>query len=231
MKSGAMVLVIDDEPQIRRFLRISLETYGYSVKEADNGKEGYDAIFNFKPDLIILDLELPDINGLELLKKIRESSEIPVIILTVCSDENDKITLLDSGADDYLTKPFSIGELNARIKVALRHRINSKHTGDIFQSGDLVINFANRSVSKNGEDVKLTPTEYSILMILIKHADKVVTQTHLLKEIWGPTFEEETQYLRVYILQLRKKIENDSAKPEIIITEPGVGYRFVSKKQ
>lgn len=230
MKSGAMILVIDDEPQIRRFLRISLETYGYSVKEAVNGKDGYSALFNYKPDIIILDLELPDINGLDLLKKIRESSEIPIIILTVCNDESDKIALLDNGADDYLTKPFSLGELNSRIKVALRHKINTNKTGEIFQSGDLKIDFSNRTVLKNGKEVKLTPTEYSILLIVIKYTDKVVTQTYILKEIWGPTFEVETQYLRVYILQLRKKIEDNPSKPEIIITEPGVGYRFVSKK-
>lgn len=229
MKQGALILVIDDEIQIRRFLKMSLEAYGYIVKEAENGVEGYRAVFDNRPDLIILDLELPDTNGLDLLKKIRESSSTPVIILTVCDDERDKINLLDSGADDYLTKPFSVGELNARIKVALRHSLNSNNNDEIYTNGNISVDFARRIVTKNGNEIKLTPTEYSILTMLIKYKGKVVTQTHILKEIWGPNMTEETQYLRIYILQLRRKIEEDPSNPEIIITEPGVGYRFVGK--
>lgn len=229
MKQGALILIIDDELQIRRFLRMSLDVYGYSVKEAENGEEGFRAIFDYHPDLIILDLELPDISGLELLKKIRVSSTIPVIVLSVCDDETDKIVLLDNGADDYLTKPFSVGELNARIKVALRHSTNLTNENIIFYKGSLSIDFAKRIVLKNGAEVKLTPTEYSILSILVKNSGKVVTQTHLLKEIWGPNLSEETQYLRIYIMQLRRKIENDPSTPELIITEPGVGYRFIDK--
>lgn len=171
-------------------------------------------------------MELPDTTGLELLKKIRLASTVPVIVLSVCDDENDKINLLDNGADDYLTKPFSVGELNSRIKVALRHSINSVNGDTIFTKGDLAIDFTKRIVTKNGNEVKLTPTEYSILSILIKNSGKVVTQTHLLKEIWGPNLSEETQYLRIYIMQLRRKIENDPSNPDLIITEPGVGYRF-----
>ena len=227
MKQGALILIIDDEIQIRRFLKMSLAAYGYSVREAENGEEGFRAVFDYNPDLIILDLELPDTNGLDLLKKIRISSSIPVIVLTVCDDERDKITLLDSGADDYLTKPFSVGELNARIKVALRHSINFANEENIFIKDNLNIDFSKRIVMKNNIEIKLTPTEYSILSILVKNSGKVVTQTHLLKEIWGPNLIEETQYLRIYIMQLRRKVENDSSNPEFIITEPGVGYRFI----
>ena len=228
MKQGALILVIDDEVQIRRFLKMSLEAYGYSVKEAENGEEGFRAVFDYHPDLIILDLELPDTNGLDLLKKIRLSSTIPVLVLSVKNDENDKIKLLDSGADDYLTKPFSVGELNSRLKVALRHSVNFQIDENIFKKGDISVDFAKRIVMKNDVEIKLTPTEYSILTILIKNSEKVVTQTHLLKEIWGPNLSEETQYLRIYIMQLRRKIEDDPSNPKIILTEPGVGYRFMS---
>lgn len=226
MKQGALILIIDDEIQIRRFLKMSLEAYGYTVKDAETGKDGYNYLFDYRPDLIILDLELPDTTGLELLKKIRLASTVPVIVLSVCDDEDDKIGLLDNGADDYLTKPFSVGELNSRIKVALRHSINSTSGDTIFTKGDLSIDFTKRIVTKNGNEIKLTPTEYSILSILIKNSGKVVTQTHLLKEIWGPNLSEETQYLRIYIMQLRRKIENDPSNPDLIITEAGVGYRF-----
>lgn len=229
MKQGALILIIDDEPQIRKFLKMSLEAYGYSVKEAENGEEGFRAVFDYNPDLIILDLELPDTNGLILLKKIRVSSAIPIIILTVCDDEKDKINLLDNGADDYLTKPFSVGELNSRIKVALRHSINSTFENNTIVKGDISIDFSKRLITKNDKEIKLTPTEYSILAILVKNKGKVVTQTHLLKEIWGPTLTEETQYLRIYIMQLRRKIEDDASNPKYIITEPGVGYRFIDK--
>ena len=160
MKQGALILIIDDEIQIRRFLKMSLAAYGYSVREAENGEEGFRAVFDYNPDLIILDLELPDTNGLDLLKKIRISSSIPVIVLTVCDDERDKITLLDSGADDYLTKPFSVGELNARIKVALRHSINFANEENIFIKDNLSIDFSKRIVMKNNIEIKLTPTEY-----------------------------------------------------------------------
>ncbi|MBN1467896.1 MAG: response regulator [Fusobacteriaceae bacterium] len=228
MKQGALILVIDDEVQIRRFLKMSLEAYGYSVKEAENGEEGFRAVFDYHPDLIILDLELPDTNGLDLLKKIRLSSTIPVLVLSVKNDENDKIKLLDNGADDYLTKPFSVGELNSRLKVALRHSVNFQIDENIFKKGDISVDFAKRIVMKNDVEIKLTPTEYSILTILIKNSEKVVTQTHLLKEIWGPNLSEETQYLRIYIMQLRRKIEDDPSNPKIILTEPGVGYRFMS---
>lgn len=226
MKQGALVLIIDDEIQIRRFLKMSLEAYGYNVKDAETGKDGYTYLFDYRPDLIILDLELPDTTGLELLKKIRLASTVPIIVLSVCDDENDKINLLDNGADDYLTKPFSVGELNSRIKVALRHSINSTNRDTIFRKNDLSIDFIKRIVTKNGLEIKLTPIEYSILSILVKNFGKVVTQTHLLKEIWGPNLSEETQYLRIYIMQIRRKIENDPSNPDLIITEPGVGYRF-----
>lgn len=228
MTRSSLILIIDDEPQIRRFLKISLEAYEYSVKEAENGAEGYRAFFDYRPDLIILDLELPDTNGLELLKKIREVSTVPIIILTVNSGEDDKINLLDNGADDYLTKPFSVGELNARIKVALRHSFKTTNSDAYIKNG-LYIDFTKRVVKKNDIEVKLTPTEYTILSILVKNSGKVVTQTSLLKEIWGPNMTEETQYLRIYILQLRKKLEEDSSNPKLIITEPGVGYRLINE--
>lgn len=226
MKEGAIILVIDDEVQIRRLLRISLESHGYKVEEASTGKDGLVQVAMVRPDIIVLDLSLPDADGLEILKELRSWNKTPVLILSVKDSEKDKIQLLDAGADDYLTKPFSVGELLARIRVMFRHLIPISREA-VFTSSHLRVDLGKRIVLFNNEEVKLTPTEYSILRYLILHAGKVITQTQIMREVWGPNFEGETNYLRVYIAQLRKKIELDSSNPQLIITEPGVGYRLI----
>jgi len=225
MTTGAKILVVDDEKSIRRFLEVGLETQGYKVLLARNGKEGVKQAADHHPDLVVLDLGLPDIHGLEVLKKIRESSATPVIVLTVQSSDKDKETLLDSGADDYVTKPFSMTELSARIRVCLRHSINLKDT-PVFEGGPLRIDFAKRSVTVNDNLVKLTPTEFDLLKALARHPGRIVTQQQLLKEIWGPASLEQSHYLRIYIGQLRRKIEKDPAVSGLILTEQGVGYRL-----
>jgi two-component system, OmpR family, KDP operon response regulator KdpE len=227
MENCGIILIIDDEIQIRRFLRMSLESYGYKVYEAKTGDEGFILLTSIKPDLILLDLGLPDINGKDFLLNLREWSDIPVIILTVKDAEDDKINLLDNGADDYLTKPFSIGELQSRIKVALRHRIGEISKEILFKTGNLKIDFSKRLVFVDNKKIKLTPIEYSFLILLAKNAGKVVTQTQIMREIWNQNLEDETQYLRIYVLQLRRKIEKDPSNPKLIITEPGVGYRLI----
>ncbi len=226
MSEGPVILIIDDEVQIRRMLRLSLEAHDYQVKEATTSQEGLDQAVLSKPDLIILDLGLPDQSGLETLKKIREWSKIPVIILSVKNSEQDKIELLDSGADDYLTKPFSMGELLARIRSALRHSIPDSSKG-IITTGNIVIDFVKRIITKDGEEIKLTPTEYSIIKILAMNAGKVLTHNQIMDELSGLNAHADSSYLRVYLMQLRKKIELDPANPKILITEPGVGYRMV----
>ncbi len=229
MSEGGVILVIDDEQQIRRFIKISLESCGYKIVEAETGSKGITEAASTNPDLIILDLGLPDMDGLDFLKNIREWSSVPVIILTVKDSENDKVTLLDSGADDYLTKPFNINELKARIRVAFRHRLKSEDT-PVYKAGKLIIDFSKRIVKVNEKTVKFTPKEYALLSMLARNAGKVLTQNHILKELWGPYQDEESQYLRLYILQIRRKIEDDPSNPKIIITEPGVGYRLVDEK-
>jgi two-component system KDP operon response regulator KdpE len=221
----AKILVIDDEKQIRRFLKISLESYGHNVVIEENGKDGLNSTINEKPDLIILDLQLPDMNGLEFLKEVRQWSDTPIIVLTVRDFEDDKISLLENGADDYLTKPFSVGELNARIKVALR-KTNMQEKSLIFKTGELEIDYSKRIVKISKNEIKLTPTEYNLLSYLSKNLGKVITHNQILKELWGETLSEETQYLRTYVMQLRKKIEVNPAEPQYIITESGVGYRL-----
>jgi two-component system KDP operon response regulator KdpE len=223
--SGARILVVDDEQAIRRFLRISVEAEGYTFIEADNGEAGLVAAATHRPELIILDLGLPDIDGATVLRRLREWSSVPVIILTVRDSESEKVTLLDAGADDYLTKPFGVPELLARVRVAMRHKQSDLSEPSI-RVGNLEIDFADRIVMVRGETIRLTATEYELLRILAQHAGKVVTQRQLLKEIWGPQAIEQSQYLRVYVAQLRKKLERDPGQPEYIITEPGVGYRL-----
>jgi len=223
------ILVIDDETAIRRLLKISLEADGYALLEASTGNEGLVNASTQRPDIIILDLGLPDMDGMTVLKRLREWTSVPVVILTVRDSDIDKINLLDAGADDYLTKPFSVPELVARIRVALRHTIPSDMKS-VFRSGNLEVDLSARKVSVAEQQVKLTATEYEILRILVVYSGKVVTQTHLLKEIWGPHAIEQTQYLRVYINQLRKKLERDPSRPELILTEPGVGYRLIIKE-
>jgi two-component system KDP operon response regulator KdpE len=219
------ILIIDDETAIRRFLRISLEAEGCTVLEASSGEHGLALAASGRPELIILDLGLPDLDGLTVLKRLREWSTVPVIILTVEDSETEKVELLDAEADDYVTKPFGIPELLARIRVALRHK-HPLEENAVFRSGRLEIDFSARTVRVDGKTVKLTSTEYEILRLLARYAGKMVTQHQLLKEIWGPHSVEQTQYLRVYIGQLRKKLEKDPSRPELILTEPGVGYRL-----
>ncbi len=226
MSEGPVILIIDDEVQVRRMLRLSLEAHGYNVKEATTSQEGLDQSALSKPDLVILDLGLPDRSGLDTLRSLREWSRVPVIVLSVKNSEQDKIDLLDSGADDYLTKPFSMGELLARIRTALRHSVPESSDGIII-SGDLTIDIVKRIVSRKGEEIKLTPTEYTIIKILAVNAGKVITHNQIMDELWGLNAHADSSYLRVYILQLRKKIETDPSSPKIILTEPGVGYRMI----
>lgn len=228
MKQGALIFVIDDEVQIRRFLNMNLTSYGYKVEEASSAEEGLLLLPSSRPDLVLLDLCLPNMSGLDFIKQLRTWTQVPVIILTVKDSEQDKISLLEGGADDYITKPFSIGELQARIKVALRHSLPEKdQKNGIYSSGSLKIDYNKHLVFVDDKEVKLTPTEYSLLVMLSKNPGKLVTQNQIMKELWGPNMTEETQYLRIYILQLRRKIEEDPTNPKKIITEPGVGYRLL----
>jgi len=225
MNTGAKILIVDDERSIRRFLEVGLEGQGYKIFLAKNGKEGIKTAADHHPDLIVLDLGLPDISGLEVLKKIRESSSTPVIVLTVQSSDKDKEALLDAGADDYVTKPFSMTELSARIRVSLRKSVNLKDS-PVFEEGPLSVDFARRAVTVNGAPVKLTPTEFDLLKALARHPGRIVTRQQLLKEIWGPAAVEQSHYLRIYIGQLRRKLETDPAVSGLILTEQGVGYRL-----
>lgn len=223
---GARILVIDDEKQIRRLLKVALSGHGYEVEEAALGQEGLDKAATYRPDLIILDLGLPDLSGLDVIRELREWSKTPVIILSVKEQENDKITALDAGADDYVTKPFGMGELLARIRAALRHVAG---TGDepVLKFDELVIDMARRRVTVHEKEIKLTPTEYDLIKNLAVHAGKVLTHRQLLRVVWGPYYENDIHYLRVYIGQLRRKIEADPSRPKHILTEPGVGYRLM----
>jgi two-component system, OmpR family, KDP operon response regulator KdpE len=223
--SGIRILVVDDEQAIRRFLKISLEAEGYLYLEAATGKDGLVAAATHRPELIILDLGLPDIDGSVVLRRLREWSSVPVIVLTVRDSELNKVALLDAGADDYLTKPFGVPELLARVRVALRHK-QSPVEQSVLRIADLQIDFLARVVTRRGEVIHLTATEYELLRILAHNAGKVVTQKQLLTEIWGPQAVEQSQYLRVYVAQLRKKLGRDPDGAGLIFTEPGVGYRL-----
>jgi two-component system KDP operon response regulator KdpE len=227
MSSRPSILVIDDEPQIRRLLQITLETNGFAVHQAMNGEEGLIRAGMDRPDLVILDLGLPDMDGLEVLKKIRHVRPVPVLILSVRNSEQDIVESLQQGADDYLVKPFRTGELIARVRSALRHRPLTP-AEKILRIGTLEINLEGRTVKKHGEYVKLTATEYACLALFVHNAGRVLTHRYLLEQVWGPTFGEENQYLRVYVAQLRKKIEEDPSNPKLIVTESGVGYRFAA---
>jgi len=221
-------LVIDDEPQIRRLLTISLEAGGYRVFTANGGQEGLVLAAQHRPEIIVLDLGLPDLSGLEVLKRLREWTQTPVIILTVQDAETDKIAALDGGADDYVTKPFNTGELLARLRAARRHADKSRAEEPLFQAGDLVVDLVARRVTRKGQPVKLTATEYALLRLFIQHAGKVLTHRQILREVWGPTHEEHTHYLRVYLAHLREKLEKSPSAPALLITESGVGYRLMT---
>ena len=218
------ILIVDDEPAIRRLLRTSLAANAYRTVDAENGRSALDAVGREKPDLVILDLGLPDIDGLEVIRALRQDSAIPIIVLSSREDERGKVAALDLGADDYVTKPFGVDELIARIRTALRHRLQEQGERPVFRSGDLSVDLVRRIVTVRGEEVKLSPREYDILRLLVAHAGKVLTHKMILRELWGPT--ADVQYLRVYIRQLRQKLEQDPERPQHVLTETGVGYRL-----
>ncbi len=222
------ILVVDDEPQIGRLLKTGLSARGYEVMIARDGQAALDATISWRPDVMVLDLGLPVLDGLEVCRRVRGWSEMPIIVLTVRDAERDKVEALDLGADDYLTKPFSMDELLARIRVALRHseRLALVREEPVYTFGELHIDRAHRRVLVRGQEVHLTPTEYELLRVLTTHAGKVLTHRWLLRTVWGASYEQDVPTLRVFINQLRHKIEADTARPTYILTEPGIGYRF-----
>jgi two-component system KDP operon response regulator KdpE len=221
------VLVVDDEPQIRRSLRVTLRANGYDVEEAATGEAALDLASVNPPLLVILDLSLPDTDGVEVTRRLREWTRVPILILSVRGDDDAKVRALDAGADDYLTKPFSVPELLARMRVALRHSAdNSEAAGGLIVSGEVEMDLARRVVRRAGTEVHLTPTEYGVLRFLAQHAERVVTHGQLLRSVLGPGYEESVGSLRVFITNLRKKLEVDPSEPRLIVTEPGVGYRL-----
>src|SRR5246127_4392344 len=220
-----VALIIDDEVQIRRLLRVALEGENYQVREAETGQLGLIEIANRKPGVILLDLGLPDMDGQQVLQRLREWSEAPVLVLSVRDDEQGKVAALDAGADDYVTKPFSTPELLARLRAAQR-KTRPQEEVSVFRAGDLVIDLTAHVVTRGGREIKLSATEYALLRLFVKHPGRVLTHRHILREVWGPKSEEHRQYLRVYITHLRQKIEPDPAKPSLIQTQPGIGYRF-----
>lgn len=225
MDSDLRVLVVDDELAIRRFLRTSLNMHGYTVYEVSSGEEALLEVVNKRPDLVILDIGLPGIDGIEVTRKLREWSDLPILILSVQDQERDKIAALDAGADDYLTKPFGVGELMARMRVALR-RSNKQTNEPLFSLGEMQVDLSKRLVLVGMEEISLTPTEYDILRVLIQNAGKVLTHRQIIRAVWGEGYETEAHLLRVNISNLRKKIEKDPSRPQYLITEPGVGYRL-----
>ena len=225
-----VVVLIEDEAQIRRFLRATLTGQGYRLFEATTGADGLVEVASRQPDVVIVDLGLPDMDGLEVIRRLREWSAAPVIVLSARGQERDKVTALDAGADDYVGKPFSAGELLARIRVALRHTAGASHEGSegAFKVGELQVDQLRRHVIVRGAEVKLTPIEYKLLTTLVRHAGKVVTHPQLLREVWGPGHEDQAHYVRVYMAHLRHKLEAEPARPRYLLTEPGVGYRLAA---
>jgi two-component system KDP operon response regulator KdpE len=219
---------VDDEPQIRRLLRVCLEAQGYRVLETATGQEALTEAALRRPDVVVLDLGLPDLDGVTVLKRLREWSQVPVVVLSVRDREEDKVAALDNGADDYVTKPFSPGELLARLRVAQRHAQPAPDV-TVFRAGELEVDLAARVVRLKGGEVKLTATEYALLRLLVQHAGKVLTHRQILRAVWGPNAVGQTHYLRVYIAHLREKLEPEPARPQLIVTEPGVGYRLLEQ--
>lgn len=228
--TGPLLLLIEDEPQIRRFLRAALTNHNYRLLEAESGQAGIDQILLQRPDLIILDLGLPDMDGLDVVQRVRAWSSTPIVVLSARGQEQDKVAALDVGADDYLTKPFGVAELLARLRVALRHAAtNVEQPSDpLFTTGTLRVDLVRQQVFVDEREVHLTPIEYKLLATLVRHAGKVLTHRHLLREVWGPGYATESQYLRVYMGQLRRKLEENPARPRYLRTEPGIGYRLLS---
>jgi two-component system, OmpR family, KDP operon response regulator KdpE len=225
-ESGPLILIIEDEAQMRRFLRASLQSNGYRVFEAETGEAGVTQAATRTPDLVLLDLGLPDLDGLVVTERLRDWARTPIIVISARGREEDKIRALDAGADDYLTKPFGVGELLARIRVALRNAARGETSGPEFSVGDLKVDLARRQVFVSEQEVHLTPIEYKLLATLVKHAGRVITHRQLLRDVWGPGSSEQTQYLRVYMGQLRHKLEQNPSRPRYLTTEPGVGYRL-----
>ncbi len=229
--TGARVLVVDDEPQVLRLLRTALGERGYDVSVAASGEEALATIERRLPDVIVLDVVMPGMSGLEVCRAVRERSSVPIIVLSARGEERDKVAALDLGADDYLTKPFGMEELLARIRVALRHAVDGGGRADaVFSTGVLRIDFAQRRVWRGETELHLTPTEYDLLKFLVQNADRALTHGMILRAVWGPEYAGESQYLRVYVPQLRRKLEPDPARPRYILTEPGVGYRFQTQE-
>lgn len=226
-----VILVIEDERAIRRFLRAALTGQGYRVFEAATGEDGIIEAASRQPDVVIVDLGLPDIDGLEVIKRLREWSAVPIIVVSARGQEANKVAALDTGADDYLSKPFGVAELLARMRVALRHRarVDPESIESELTVGDLHIDLGRRRVLAQGAEIRLTPIEYRLLATLVRHAGKVVTQRQLLREVWGPNAEDQSNYLRVYMAHLRRKLEQDAARPRYLLTEPGVGYRLLTE--
>ncbi len=226
----ARVLIIDDEPSLIKFVGQNLRARGYDVMDASNGLEGVKLVEEYKPDLIVLDIGMPGMDGFEVCTYVRQFSDAAIIMLTASGDERDKIRALDLGADDYLTKPFGVGELMARVRAVMRRvsqgAIPRERQAGV-EAGDLKVDFQRRRVTVRGEEVKLTPTEYSLLEQLVTHPDTVLTQRELLSSVWGAEYRDDTEYLRVYVGRLRRKLESDPANPKQLVTEPGVGYRFI----
>ncbi len=229
--SGAAVAVIEDDEEIRRFLRAALTSQGFRLFEAETAEAGLTQVATCTPDIIILDLGLPDMDGLEVIRRLREWTSVPIIVLSARGLEPDKIAALDAGADDYVSKPFGIGELLARMRVAMRHaaQVGEDPGSSVFSMGNIEMDLAYRRVRVNGQEVHLTPIEYRLMHTLLQHSGKVLTHRQLLSEVWGQTYTEQTHYLRVYMAQLRRKLEADPARPRYILTEPGVGYRLASE--
>jgi len=223
-----VVVLIEDEPQIRRFLRATLTGQGYRLFEATTGADGIIEVGSRQPDVVIIDLGLPDMDGLEVIRRLREWTAVPIIVLSARGQERDKVTALDAGADDYVSKPFGAGEVLARIRVALRHTAGASHEADeaAFKIGELHVDLLRRHVAVGAAEVRLTPIEYKLLTTLIRHAGKVVTHQQLLREVWGPTHTDQAHYVRIYMAHLRHKLEAEPARPRYLLTEPGVGYRL-----
>lgn len=223
-----LILVIEDEAPLRRYLRATLQSHGYRVEEASTGAAGRESLLRSSPELVLLDLGLPDGDGMDLARELREWSKVPILVVSARGQEEDKIQALDLGVDDYLTKPFATGELLARIRVALRHAAELAGAAQepVFEAGPLRLDFVNREVTLHGEPVHLSPNEYSLLAVLVRHAGKVLTHRQLLHEVWGGVPAAQPTYLRVYMASLRKKLEPDPARPRLLMTEPGVGYRL-----
>jgi len=226
MNKHTTILIVDDEPAIRRFLRTSLTAQDFAIVEAENGAAALAAIARDKPDLVVLDLGLPDMDGIEIVRRVRAAGDLPIVILSVRDDERGKVAALDLGADDYVTKPFGMEELIARVRTALRHRFQAQGETPLFAAGDLSVDLVRRVVKLRGQEIKLPPREYDVLRLLVTHAGKVLTHRQMLTQVWGPAHAEDTQYLRVAIRSLRQKLEPDPARPTHILTEAGVGYRL-----